>query len=199
VIEQRTVRQVLDEYGPAVRRKFEPIAKRASVAWPPASITVLAFKSEKVLEVWAKDASGVQKRLASYPILAASGGLGPKRKEGDKQVPEGFYKLPVLNPNSRYHLSIMVDYPNAEDIAHKTVPRSEMGGEIFVHGNQVSIGCIAIGDRAIEEVFCLAAWAKNREIIISPIDFRTDRMARLPTGLWVTGLYGRIAKRLQDF
>lgn len=196
--EQRTVQQVLVEYGPAVREKLEPVAKRLGVAWPPKTLTLIALKSEKKLEVWAMGLSGKQKRLAVYPILAASGSLGPKRKEGDKQVPEGFYKLPSLNPNSSYHLSVKVGYPSAEDIKHRTVERDEMGGDIFVHGNRVSIGCIAIGDKAIEDVFCLAAWAKSREIIIAPVDFRAGK-TREVRNAWVTDLYARLARRLADF
>jgi hypothetical protein len=196
--EQRTVQQVLADFGPAVRKKLEPVAKRQNVTWPPKNLTLIALKSEKKLEAWAKDRNGRQKRLAVYPILAASGVLGPKRKEGDMQVPEGFYKLPTLNPNSRFHLSVMVGYPNAEDIKHRTVARADMGGDIFVHGNQVSIGCIAIGDKAIADVFCLSAWARSREIIIAPVDFRAGK-ARTVGNPWVTNLYSRIAKRLADF
>jgi len=197
-IGQRTIGDVTQAYGERVKAKFQAVAARQGVAWPPRSVTLLAFKTEKRLEVWSKGRDGRNRKLAQYPILAASGALGPKRREGDKQVPEGLYNLPALNPNSRYHLSIKVDYPNGEDIANKTVPRNEMGGDIFVHGDQVSIGCIAIGNPAIEEVFCLAAWARNREIIISPVDFRTGANAT-SRDQWVAGLYARIAKKLADY
>jgi L,D-peptidoglycan transpeptidase YkuD (ErfK/YbiS/YcfS/YnhG family) len=195
---QRSVSDVTRVYGSRVEAKLKPVTERNNVAWPPRSITLLAFKKERRLEVWSKDRAGKNRKLAEYPILAGSGTLGPKRKEGDRQVPEGFYRLPSLNPNSSYHLSVKVDYPNEEDIVNKSVPRNEMGGDIFVHGEQVSIGCIAIGNPAIEEVFCLAAWAKEREIVISPVDFRTGAVA-VSDDRWIAGLYARITKRLADY
>lgn len=91
-------------------------------------------------------------------MLAASGGPGPKLREGDLQVPEGVYRLTAFNPNSSYHLSLRVDYPNAEDRAaeDRAVARSDrrtsLGGDIFIHGKAVSIGCLAIGDPGIEEL-----------------------------------------------
>jgi murein L,D-transpeptidase YafK len=190
--------QATAEYGPSVRKRLRPAADRLKIAWPPKDITLLAFKSERILEVWAKNDDGVQKMLAHYPILAASGELGPKRREGDRQVPEGVYSLTFLNPNSRYHLSIKVDYPNASDIHNSVLDRSQMGGDIFVHGSDVSIGCIAIGNEAIEQVFCLAAWAKKREIIISPVDFRKGRTLQTAEA-WVDAMYRKVSQQLMKF
>ncbi len=153
----RTVSQVQAEHGEQARRSYEETCRSAGVAWPPARMTLLAFKEERTLEVWAANPTGPFTFLREYMILAASGGPGPKRREGDLQVPEGVYGLPVLNPNSRFHLSIRVDYPNAEDIRHARVARKQMGGDIYIHGGAASIGCIAIGNGPIEEVFCLAA------------------------------------------
>jgi murein L,D-transpeptidase YafK len=195
---QRTVAEVVAAYGPRVATKYKAIAADRQVEWPPKSITLLTFKKEKRLEVWAKNMNGDNRQLASYQILASSGTVGPKRKEGDRQVPEGFYKWPSLNPNSRYHLSIKVDYPNSEDIANRTVPKNKMGGDIFIHGDQVSIGCIAIGNAGIEEVFCLAAWADKREIIISPVDFRATATATSKDP-WVNSLYRRLKKALDSY
>jgi murein L,D-transpeptidase YafK len=176
-----------------------------NIAWPPARVYLLAFKQEKRVEVWGANASGPYRRLAASPILAASGTLGPKRREGDRQVPEGLYTLPVLNPNSSYHLSIRVDYPSADDVRHSLVPRNTMGGDIYVHGNQVSIGCIAIGDPAIEEVFCLVAQARpnERRILIAPVDFRDSDAARRlppPDEPWLRARYASLrATLLRDF
>jgi murein L,D-transpeptidase YafK len=128
--------------------------------------------------------------------------MGPKRREGDLQVPEGFYRLPELNPRSSYHLSIRVDYPNGDDIAHAAVARGDMGGDIYIHGSDVSIGCMALGDRAIEELFLMAAMVPepSRRIIISPYDFRRSPRAPLPRSEgWVTELYRRIIAELRAF
>ena len=198
---QRSVAEVLARYGPATRRKFAASCAKNGIAWPPRRIYLLAFKQEKRLEVWAANATGRYIRLQTYPILAASGTLGPKRREGDRQVPEGFYRLPTLNPNSRFHLSVRVDYPNAEDIRNAVVPRARMGSDIYVHGNSVSIGCLALGDPAIEEVFTLVARATptERRILISPVDFRQSAPPPPPDELWVRKLYERLRKKLREF
>ena len=198
---QQTVASVLRRYGPATRRTFEPICHAQKLSWPPQRIYLLAFKQEKRLEVWGANADGPYRRLAIYPVLAASGTLGPKQREGDRQVPEGLYRLPALNPNSAYHLSIRVDYPNADDVRHSSVPENRMGGDIYVHGSNVSIGCIALGDPAIEEVFCLAAQARSgeRRILIAPVDFRDPAAsARLPAPPepWLRERYARLKATL---
>lgn len=170
----RTVESVLATYGEKVRAEFEPVCAKNGIAWPPKRVQMLAFKREKMLELWAGDSSKLA-LFATFPILAASGDLGPKRREGDRQVPEGIYRLTELNPQSNYHLSIRVDYPNEDDIQRSTIPVSEMGGDIYIHGDTLSIGCLAMGDEAIEKIFCLTAWADpdQRSIIISPVDFRS--------------------------
>ena len=198
----QTVSDVLAQHTPHVERRFRPVLERAGLPWPPSFVTLLAFKNEKLVEVWAGSELGRLVRLETYPILAASGGLGPKFKEGDRQVPEGIYRLAQLNPNSQFHLSLFVDYPNEDDLDRAKVPRDQMGGEIFVHGGASSIGCIAIGDPAVEEVFTLAALvpSTNRQIVISPLDFRRRETAtfasRLPA---VPGLYEKLRAALELF
>lgn len=199
---QDSVRSVLDRHGPRVAAKFEPLSKAANIPWPPKRVTLLAFKDEKVLEIWGADDAGAHRFLARYPILAASGTLGPKRKEGDRQVPEGTYDLPILNPNSKFHLSIRVDYPSADDIKHLPGPRDQMGGDIYIHGNSVSIGCLAMGNEAIEEIFCIVAQVPvtARMIIIAPVDFRKrPDGVRYATETWVRDRYREIEKKLQEF
>lgn len=113
------------------------------------------FKRERVLQVWASDAArGPLTPVATYEVCYASGKLGPKRREGDRQVPEGFYRLGYFNPLSSFHLSMLVTYPNASDrlLGHPTEP----GGEIMIHGNCVSIGCVAMSDERIEELWLIA-------------------------------------------
>jgi murein L,D-transpeptidase YafK len=131
----------------------------AGVEYPPGELYVRAFKHERQLEVWAGPVGKPLKKVKTYPFCAASGELGPKRQEGDLQVPEGFYTLDLFNPTSAYHLSIRVSYPNESD---RLLGRRPLGGAIMVHGNCVSIGCIAIEDEPIEELYLMALDAKKR-------------------------------------
>jgi len=142
----------------------------------PKEIILVAFKEERVLEVYTKDYTGI-KLLKEYPFTAYSGKLGPKLKDGDRQIPEGIYKVDYLNPNSAYYLSIKLNYPNEFDKSKtKFSSIDEMGKDIFIHGKAATIGCIPIGDEAIEEVFVLTQKATNNEVkvIISPRDFRKN-------------------------
>ncbi|MBZ4416495.1 murein L,D-transpeptidase family protein [Myxococcus sp. RHSTA-1-4] len=127
--------------------------KAAGVAWPPEQMYVRAFKHERELEVWAGAKAGPLVKVKTYPFCAASGELGPKRQRGDLQVPEGFYTIDLFNPWSDYHLSMRVSYPNEADKRHKTA--ADPGGNIFVHGDCVSIGCIAIEDEPIQELYLM--------------------------------------------
>lgn len=141
----------------------------------PKEIILAAFKEERVLQVYSKDYNGI-KLIKEYPFTAFSGELGPKLKEGDKQIPEGIYEVEYLNPNSSFYLSIKVSYPNEFDKSKTELSDiADMGGDIFIHGKSATIGCIPLGDVAIEEVFVLTQKAINNgvKVIISPRDFRT--------------------------
>lgn len=133
-----------------IRERFQS----AGVVYPPREIFLRAFKKEKVLELWARDDDAAFHHIATWDVLAASGQPGPKRREGDKQVPEGFYEIDRLNPESRFHLSLRLNYPNASDRVRSDAQKP--GSEIFIHGKNVSIGCLALGDAVIEELFVLA-------------------------------------------
>jgi murein L,D-transpeptidase YafK len=123
-------------------------------------VFIRGFKSEKKLEVWVRSSSDKSFQLyATYPICSSSGELGPKRKQGDGQVPEGFYTISVFNPYSNYYVSLGVDYPNRSD--RKLGGGGDLGGAIMIHGNCVTIGCIPITDNKIKEVYVLAAEARN--------------------------------------
>jgi hypothetical protein len=152
----------------------------------PRSLTLVAFKEERRLEAW-----GDGRILASYPILAASGKAGPKLREGDGQVPEGNYRLTTLNPRSRFHLSIRVDYPDAEDRLHGCT-----GTDIYVHGGAASIGCIAIGNEAIEDLFRLAAKVKDRRILIVPWDLRVKPAPEVAQS-WMADRYALLKEELE--
>ncbi|MCC6741439.1 MAG: hypothetical protein IT452_20530 [Planctomycetia bacterium] len=200
VAPQKTVEQVVAEYGAKAEARFAPACREAGLPWPPTRVRVLAFKREKKVEVWVAGKRGVFFRAAEYPVLAASGVAGPKRREGDKQVPEGFYLLDSLNPNSLFHLSAHVSYPNAEDVAH-AADVAKLGGDIMLHGGAASVGCLAIGDEAIEEVFCLLAKVpeSRREIWIAPVDFRRDAAWTAPGAEpWVKEMYATMAARMRN-
>lgn len=119
-----------------------------------------AFKKEEKLEVWAKnlDASNYT-LIKTYDFCTSSGKLGPKRRSGDLQIPEGFYKVTTFNPLSTYHLSFKINYPNNSDLhfADKKNP----GNDIYIHGECVTIGCIPLGNPNIEELYLLAIRAHN--------------------------------------
>jgi len=122
-------------------------------------IYIRAFKHNEILEIWLKSKSAKEYVLfKAYEICSSSGVLGPKRKQGDGQVPEGFYNVSVFNPYSNYHLSLGVSYPNASD---KIIGKGNLGGDIMIHGNCVTIGCIPLTDNIIKEVYVLAVEAKN--------------------------------------
>jgi len=139
--------------GAEVERRL----RDAGVAHPRAMLLRI-FKEERTLETWVAPAGeGPFVHLGDHSVCATSGGPGPKGRRGDGQVPEGVYRIVALNPWSRFHLSLRVDYPNAADRARNPgVPAAELGGDIYIHGNCVTIGCIPIGDAAIEEVYLLA-------------------------------------------
>lgn len=166
----------------------------------PKELILVAFKEERILQVYSKNHNEI-KLIKEYPFTAYSGNLGPKLKEGDRQIPEGVYKVEYLNPNSLYYLSIKVSYPNDFDKLKTKLPSvSDMGGDIFIHGKSVTIGCIPIGDEAIEEVFVLTQKAiRNKvKIIISPRDFRINSEYPKIDGInWENELYDEIQSELK--
>jgi murein L,D-transpeptidase YafK len=197
-----TVADAVRIYGASARTRLAPYFRRAGVAYPPKRIALLAFKNERRIALWAGNAKS-WRFIRAYPILAASGKAGPKLREGDYQVPEGLYRIEWLNPASSYHLSMKVSYPNEFDRAQAAREhRTRLGGDIFIHGKNVSIGCIALGDPAIEELFTLAADSgpQRVRVIIAPSDLR---VAGAPLGenapLWVAQLYRTIAAALAEF
>lgn len=167
---------VLKVLEPEMHKRFRYVFDNRNLVWPPRQLRLIGLKTERKLEMWAANEDGEFHLLKIYPVLAASGSLGPKRRQGDKQVPEGYYRLVYLNPASSFHLSLLLDYPNDNDILREgaSVELADLGDDICVHGSNVSIGCLAVGDAAIEEIFTLAALADydKRDILIFPADFR---------------------------
>ncbi|HSA60443.1 MAG TPA: L,D-transpeptidase family protein, partial [bacterium] len=127
---------------------------------------------------------------------------GPKLREGDGQVPEGVYGVNALNPNSLFHLSIRLNYPNADDRARaREDGRANLGGDIMIHGSAVSIGCLAVGDEAAEELFVIAALTglENVKVILSPVDLRSRSLGGNASPVWTTNLYSKIRKELGNY
>ncbi len=170
---------------------------------PVAQLAILVFKSEKRLEVWGRR-SGKWTLLRDYPILAASGAAGPKLADGDRQVPEGIYRIAELNPHSRFHLSMKLDFPNAFDKKMAEADgRFKLGKDICIHGKNCSVGCVAIGDPAIEDLYALVENVRpaNVKIILAPNDLRGHIPVRNPNLkiAWLGDLYADIARELKPF
>lgn len=156
-----------------VRHVKDEMALKGFEWGAPAYVRI--FKKEAVLEVWLKKSSGEYARFREFPICIFSGELGPKLKTGDKQSPEGFYavNLKALNPNSRYHLSFNLGFPNEFDRAH-----GYTGSYLMVHGDCVSVGCYAMGDRQIEEIYTLVAQALQHGQAEVPVHVFPFKMTR---------------------
>ena len=200
---RKTIDDRLAEYGAVSRARLAPSFAAAGVSYPPRRVVLIGLKEERLLEVHAAGADGVFHFVRDYPVRAASGSAGPKLRRGDNQVPEGIYRVEALNPNSRFHLSLRLDYPNAFDRARAAEDRrSDLGGDIMIHGEAVSKGCLAMGNPAAEELFVLAAdtGLLNIAVILAPRDLRQQSLgeaAALPG--WTTELYQRIREELAKY
>lgn len=136
--------------------------------WPARYLYLRAFKYDSQLEVWAKNSVKDEYKLVKmYKICALAGTLGPKRFEGDYQVPEGFYYINEFNPNSNYYLSLGLNYPNASDKLLGDAARP--GGDIYIHGGCATVGCIPIRDDQIDELYVLTASAKGGGLDFIPV------------------------------
>jgi hypothetical protein len=198
-----TVADRLTQYGDRARARMRPYFAVAGLAYPPSRVVLAGLKYERELLVYAAGAGGVMRYVRRYPVLAASGRLGPKLAQGDRQVPEGLYRIESLNPNSRYHLSLRIGYPNAFDLERAALDaRDDLGGDIMIHGAAASSGCLAVGDEAAEDLFVLAAdvTPEHVDVILSPVDFRARALPLSdgPTAPWVDDLYRDIRRALAD-
>jgi hypothetical protein len=200
---EKTVEDRLKEYGPAARARLKTYFDAKHVPYPPARLTLVGLKQEKILEIYAAGTNQELQFIRAYPILGASGGPGPKLREGDRQVPEGIYPVEWLNPNSLYHLSFRIGYPNDFDREQaKLESRTNLGGDIMLHGGSGSVGCLAMGDPAAEDFFVLAAdtGISNITIILSPVDFRQGKSVAIDEKFpkWTERLYATIKARLNE-
>lgn len=188
----------------AVELRLKAKFETAAIPYPPAHLAYLAFKDTAQLHVYARGALSARwRRVLMYPILGMSGALGPKLRQGDTQVPEGIYRAEFLNANSRYHLSIRLNYPNEFDRAQADSDgRTDLGSDIMIHGTTASSGCLAMGNQAAEDLFILAALAgkEHVEIIVAPTDLRRSTLqAREGDPPWLSTLYSQIKAALSQF
>lgn len=199
-----TVAEQVERHGPAVQARLAPRFAAAGLAYPPRELVILAFKDTRVLELYGRDpATNSWRRVTSYPIRGMSGTLGPKLREGDRQVPEGLYAAEALNPNSRFHLAIRLDYPNRFDRARGAADgRTQLGSDIMIHGTSASVGCLAMGNEAAEDLFVVVALAgpQNVRILVAPTDLRDGRPAPEVAGpAWIPELYQQLRRALHEF
>ncbi|NLR91413.1 L,D-transpeptidase family protein [Flammeovirga agarivorans] len=146
-------------------------------------IYLRAFKNEEQMELWGKNDSDTEYSLIkTYEVCNTSGNLGPKRQQGDLQIPEGFYHIDRFNPYSSYYLSLGINYPNKSDRILGV--KGQLGGDIFIHGACVTIGCLPITDDQIKELYIFCTEARNNgqtkiPITIFPSKLSEDEFKRL--------------------
>ncbi|MBN2134552.1 MAG: hypothetical protein JW737_02370 [Acidobacteria bacterium] len=167
------VREARAQYEGEIKTLFQS----KGILYPPEEIILVAYKNDMVFELWAAGKAGNKlTHIKDYAICMTSGELGPKRREGDLQIPEGFYEIVLFNPVSSYHLSMKINYPNASDriLSDKKHP----GGLIYIHGSCVTIGCIPITNRWIKELYIIAVDTYShtgRNITVYIFPTRLDR------------------------
>ena len=173
---QNSFRRVIDsraEKSDVIKKKFSD----KGIQYPPEKILFRCFKTEKILELWAKQPNTEKMKLIKkYVLTGMSGNPGPKRKSGDLQVPEGFYIIERFNPVSSFYLSLGINYPNASDkiLGDKENP----GCDIFIHGSNVTVGCIPVGDDSIKELYLVA------------IDVKSNSRANIPVHIFPCQMTG---------
>jgi len=197
-----TVQQALKKYGMAAKERLLPEFQDAGVEYPPTHIDLLYFKDENALKLFVTNKAGKLKLLKSYTPVSASGGQGPKLKEGDLQIPEGCYG--ITNLDAMTHLAFWVNYPNAVDRSNATHDhRTNLGGNIQVHAGSFSTGCIVLSNEDMQELFLLGyeVGCKNIELVVTPcnllakkpdVDFRIQPK-------WLPKLYADLRNKLATF
>lgn len=168
-----------NQYNDWLRKDFES----KGLAYPPKDVYIRSFKAQNEMEIWVKNpGSDTFTFYKQYKVCALSGSLGPKRWEGDRQVPEGLYFINHFNPKSDFHLSMLVSYPNYSDLVlgNKETP----GGDIYIHGACYTVGCLPMTDNIIKELYVLCLNARfqgqnNIPIHIFPTRFSKSSVAFL--------------------
>ena len=199
--ESHGIAERLSEFGAEARTRLLPQFLQAGVPYPPMKVVLVGLKEERRLQIYAAGHNGTLRYIADRPFLAAAGGPGPKLRSGDRQVPEGVYRIRYLNPNSTAYVSLMIGYPNEFDRARaKEDGRTNLGGDIVIHGpTPGTAGCIALSEDAVEDLFTLVAdsGVGNTRLILAPRDLRV-RGAPTPAKPlpWLKALYTTISDDL---
>lgn len=200
----KAVDKAVIKYGLRTEPELKQFFTHAHVDYPPKEIALLAFKKERHVELWAKNENQSWHFIHTYPLTATSGRLGPKLKVGDGQIPEGIYRLTTFNPFSSMHLSMMINYPNHYDrLQASKEGRKQLGDNIFLHGKSMSVGCLAVGDKAIDQLFLLGrrVGLSHIQLIIAPNDLRKGKPATstFAQPRWLPDLYKQISTALHQF
>jgi len=149
------VAQAWTKCNDSLRHMFES----KGLSYPASRIYLRSFKAQNELELWAcKDDTSHYQLVKTYRVCALSGILGPKRYEGDRQVPEGLYFIDDFNPKSDFYLSLLLNYPNYSDVV--LGDKQKPGGDVYIHGGCVTIGCLPMTDPVIQEIYVLCLNAK---------------------------------------
>lgn len=151
------------------------------LTWPPKAIYIRSFKSELELELWVYEKDKYL-LFRQYDVCAGSGRLGPKNKQGDKQVPEGFYFIDRFNPLSNFWLSLGINYPNKADAIRSDA--NDLGGDIFIHGACSTVGCLPMNDENIKEIYLLCVLAKNKGQKNIPVHILPYRFTNLNNAIF---------------
>lgn len=158
------VKNAMINHEPAIKKMFE----NNGIKYPCINILYRGFKASNDLELWARNSvSDTFVMIKKYKICALSGILGPKRYEGDKQVPEGFYFLSDFKPKSNYHLAMLVNYPNYSDMVEGN--KEHPGGDIYIHGACMTVGCLPMTDPIIEEIYCISIISRTNGELNIPV------------------------------
>lgn len=171
------VKNAYDKQWPDIKKEIEKV----KIDTDTFEVFIRAFKLNKELEIWLKDRNAQRfVLLKTYTICESSGKPGPKRREGDRQVPEGFYEIESFNEGSLYHLAMKVSYPNKSD---RIKGRRPLGGYIMIHGKCKTIGCLPMTDEIIEKIYVLcmesAALGKKIRVDIYPCRLENDKLEEL--------------------
>jgi hypothetical protein len=159
----------------AARPRLIALFNEHGLAFPPAEIFIRVFKHERLVEVWARSEADAELALVrEYAMCEVSGRPGPKRFQGDLQIPEGVYYIDEFNPRSAYHLSLGLNYPNLSDRLRS--PEVLLGGDIYIHGGCETVGCVPIEDHNIAELYWIAAQASEAGQTVIPVHIFPARL-----------------------
>lgn len=184
------VSQAWTKYNDTLQKEFT----KKGIAYPPKDIYLRAFKSQNEMELWARnDDTSEYTLIKTYYICALSGILGPKRFEGDRQVPEGFYFIEDFNPKSDFYLSLLLNYPNYSDMV--LGDKQKPGGNIYIHGGCVTVGCMPMTDAVIQQLYILCLNAKLNGEAYIPVHIYPVRFSKTGTAFLEKAYPGETIKQ----